>query len=239
MSRTFTTFAEHDPEAKTLVNELPRLKGDVEGYRTKMRMLGVHLADSILPLLSSESTKDICVVCTVEDADFLARGLIEELESHNFRDNTHMICMWNQRVKKEGVSISPVLRTYEESFDKNDAIFIIVKSIISGACVVKTNLTKAITSANPRRVFVASPVMLKDAEKRLSNEFPEEISRKFEFVHFATDTEKSPDGEEVLPGVGGSVYELLGLGDGKAKNKYIPEIVRERRRKAFPELQTV
>lgn len=237
MNRTFTSFAEHDPEAKFLVNKLLRLREDVEGYRTNMRMLGVHLADSLLPLLRNELAEDICVVCTVEDADFLARGLIEELESNGFRDKTHMICMWNQRMKKEGVSVSPVLRTYEESFDKNNAIFIIVKSIISGACVVKTNLTKAITSANPRCVFVAAPVMLKDAETGLANEFPEAISRKFKFIHFATDTQKSADGEEVLPGIGGSVYELLGLGNETTKNKYIPEIVRERRRRAFPELQ--
>lgn len=237
MSRTFTAFATQDTEARTLVNELPRLKGDIEGYREMMRKLGTHLADCILPQLLSQSVKDICVICTVEDADFLARGVIEELESKSFRHNTRMICMWNHRVKNAGVSISPVLRTYEEEFDKNDTVFIIVKSIISGACVVKTNLTKAITSANPKRVFVVAPVMLVGAEKRLSNEFPDGISDKFEFVHFATDTEKSPDGEEVIPGIGGSVYELLGLGDGVAKNKYIPEIVRERRRKFFPTLQ--
>lgn len=169
----------------------------------------------------------------MEDADFLARGLIEELEANSFQGRTRMICMWNQRVKGEGVSIAPILRTYQEEFDKDDPVFIIVKSIISGACVVRTNLTKVISMANPKRVFVVSPVMLRDAEKRLENEFPKEISRKFEFVHYATDSDKSPDGEEVLPGIGGSVYELLGLGDATAKNKYVPEIVRERRRKAF------
>lgn len=238
MSRTFTAFATQDPEAKMLVDKLPRLKGDIQGYREMMRKLGTHLADSILPQLRSEPFKDICVICTVEDADFLARGVIEELESDGFPNNTRMICMWNHRVKSEGVSISPVLRTYEEDFDKNDTVFIIVKSIISGACVVKTNLTKAITSANPKRVFVVAPVMLEGAENRLSREFPAGISEKFEFVHFATDTEKSSDGEEVVPGVGGSVYELLGLGDANAKNRYVPEIVRERRRKSFPDLQT-
>lgn len=236
MSRNFTAFAEQDSIARALVDELPRMKGNVEGYRQKMRELGAQLADSLLPKLRDESTKDICVICTVEDADFLARGLIEELETHSLGPNTRMICMWNKRVKKEGVSISPVLRSYEEEFDKNNAVFIIVKSIISGACVVKTNLTRVISAANPTRVFVVAPVMLIDAEKRLAREFPEEISSKFEFVNFATDTERSPDGEEVIPGVGGSVYELLGLGDSTEKNKYVPEIVRERRRKVYPDV---
>lgn len=237
--RTFTAFAKQDPKAMTLVDELPTLKGNPEGYRESMRKLGLHLADSMLPHLKIQHAKDICVVCTVEDADFLARGLIEELESRDVGSRTRMICMWNERIKSEGVSISPVLRTYEESFDRDDSIFIIVKSIISGACVVKTNLTKAISSANPKRIFVASPVMLKDAEYRLSREFPEEIVKKFEFIHFATDSQTSDDGEEVFPGIGGSVYELLGFGDSKSKNKYIPNIVRERRRKEFSIIETV
>lgn len=235
--RTFTAFAEQDPTAMTLVEELPSLKGNPDGYREAMRKLGEHLADSMLPQLEAAPAKDVCVVCTVEDADFLARGLIEELESRNVGARTRMICMWNERLKTEGVSVSPVLRTYEESFDKDDSVFIIVKSIISGACVVKTNLTKAISSANPKRIFVAAPVMLKGAEDRLSREFPAEVAGKFEFFHYATDTQKSDDGEEVIPGIGGSVYELLGFGDSKAKNKYVPNIVRERRRKEHPSIQ--
>ncbi|HEX7815799.1 hypothetical protein [Dyella sp.] len=235
--RTFTAFADKDPEARTLLESLPTLKGDIKGYREHMRRLGAHLAASMFPTLKSELTRDICVICTVEDADFLARGVIEELESHRAR--TRMICMWNARVKSGGISISPVVRTYEEVYDKSDVVFVIVKSIISGACVVKTNLTKAITTTNPKRVFVVSPVMLKDAEKRLANEFPDELAKKFEFVHFATDSCKSSDGEEVIPGIGGSVYELLGLGDVKKKNTYIPAIVKERRRKEFPQLQTM
>lgn len=236
--RTFTAFAEQDPTAMTLVEALSSLKGNPEGYREAMRKLGEHLADSILPQLELARAKDVCVICTVEDADFLARGLIEELELRNVGARTRMICMWNDRLKSESVAVSPVLRTYEESFDKNDSVFIIVKSIISSACVVKTNLTKAMSSANPKRIFVASPVMLQGAEERLSSEFPPEIAKKFEFVHFATDSQKSDDGQEVIPGVGGSVYELLGFGDGKTKNKYVPNIVRERRWKEYPSLRS-
>lgn len=236
MSRTFTVFAEQDPKAKALVEALPHLKGRVSDYRDNMRQLGSHLADSLLPQLAQQPAKDICVICTVEDADFLARGLIETLEAHALGATTRMICMWNQRIKNEGISLSPVLRVYEESYDKRDAVFIVVKSIISGACVVKTNLTRAVTAAHPKRIFVVSPVMLQGAEQRLADEFPAEVSQKFEFVHFATDTEKSTDGEQVIPGIGGSIYELLGLGDLTTKNRYVPDIVRERRRKAFPEM---
>ena len=235
MSRKFTSFAENTPKTKALVDELPSLKGDVESYRARMIQLGAYLADSLIPKLGGELSKDICVICTVEDADFLARGVIEELDSQ-LGIKTKMICMWNQRIKSGAVSISPVLRTYEENYDKDNAVFVVVKSIISGACVVKTNLTKAISSADPKRVFIVAPVMLEGAEERLSREFPVSVASRFEFVNFATDSEKSADGEEVIPGIGGSIYELLGLGDSTRKNKYVPAIVRERRKKEFPNM---
>lgn len=233
--RTFTAFAEQDHVAKRLVEALPSLKGNVERYRESMHQLGEHLADGILEKLNSDINREICVICSVEDADFLARGLIEEIEK-KLQIKTNMMCLWNERLKTNGITVSPVLRTYEESFPKADSIFVIVKSIISGACVVKTNLTKALTTSSPNRVFVAAPVMREGAENRLAAEFPKSISEKFEFVHFATDSETSEDGEFVIPGIGGSVYELLGLGDKKTKNKFIPSIVKERRRRAYPEI---
>lgn len=235
MSRTFTAFADQDSSVRLLLDDLLRLaSNDVDSYRQHMRELGAHLATSILPLLDRAPAKNVCVVCSVEDADFLARGLIETLEASSLDAATRMICLWSQRIRTDAVSIAPVLRSYTEEFDRNDAVFIIVKSIISGACVVKTHLTRALTASDPKRVFVAAPVMLAGAEQRLAREFPDAVSSRFEFVHFATDTDKTPDGNEVVPGIGGSVYERLGLGDETAKNRYTPDIVKERRLKAFP-----
>lgn len=230
MSRTFTVFAERDPDARALVDALPGLKGNITAYRDTMHRIGRHLAAVILRQLD-DSTAHIRVICTVEDADFLARGVLESLEADAFEGRVRMLCLWNQRVTHQGLSASPVMRSYEEDFNRDNAIFVVVKSIISGACVVKTNLTRAISQTDPKRVFIASPVMLAGAESRLAREFPEDVARTFEFVHFATDTEKK--GEDVVPGIGGSVYELLGLGDGSAKNRYVPEIVKERRRRFF------
>lgn len=229
--RTFTKFCTTDPVAKNLVNELPEIKGSPARYRQQMLEIGKHLGKGIVPSLDRKSSADICVVCTVEDADFLARGLIEKLEEVGLEQSIHLICLWNDKIKEEGVSISPIRKEYKEEFNKENSIFIIVKSIISGACVVKTNLTRAISSSNPKQIFVASPVMLDGAEQRLSAEFPSSIHSKFEFVHFATDTEKN--GEDVFPGIGGSVYELLGLGNSKEKNKYMPMIVKERRARLY------
>ncbi len=228
--RSETDFSRRDPSALQLVNKLSSLKGHSDQYRATMREIGSRLAASIFPYLPS-SNRDICIVCSVEDADFLARGLIEQLASEGvLAEHIHLVCLWNDKIREGGVSLSPVIKQYKEYFPRESTI-VIVKSIISGACVVKTNLSRAISFANPEKIFVAAPVMLEGAEDRLSHEFPPDISKKFKFVHFATDTEKN--GEDVIPGIGGSVYELLGLGNAKEKNKYVPLIVKERREKMF------
>ncbi len=228
MTREFTRFAQRDPIAQELMCNLLSAKTDVDAYRETMRSLGNLLARYVLPEIQSARAKNICVVCTVEDADFLARGVIQTLDTAGTGHHIYLMCMWNERIKSGTVSTSPVIKSYEEKFDKSDSIFIIVKSIISGACVVKTNITRALSKSRPDKVFVVSPVMLEGAENRLSREFPSDIARKFKFVHFATDNEKH--GDEVLPGIGGSVYELLGLGNSKSKNSYVPQIVKERRK---------
>lgn len=236
--RTFTTYAKADPEAIKLVDKLPTIKGNPTEYRKQMLMVGKRLGLGVLGNLSSKNVKDICVVCTVEDADFLARGVIEALEEQGLSEHIHLICLWNEKIRANGVSLSPITKQYKEDFDAKDVTLIIVKSIISGACVVKTNLTRVISFAQPKEIFVVSPVMFIGAEDRLASEFPKEINSKFKFVHFATDTEKDADGENIRPGIGGSVYELLGLGDEHTKNKYIPSIVKQRRMKNFPEVAT-
>ncbi|UZF20630.1 hypothetical protein LG939_03875 [Ralstonia pseudosolanacearum] len=228
MSRTYTKFADRDLEARVLVDSVASPDVSVSEYKAQMRQLGLHLGAGILEMLRGDVGHDICVVCTVEDADFLARGLIESLEGSGLGNRTRLLCLWNDKIRERGVSISPVVRQYKEKFDPSGTVFIVVKSIISGACVVKTNLTRALSSArNPSAVYVAAPVMFKGAEERLTAEFPESVSRLFRYVWFATDDQK--EGDNVLPGIGGSVYERLGLGDEKKKNKHMPAIVKERR----------
>ncbi|KAG0194286.1 hypothetical protein DFQ28_000531 [Apophysomyces sp. BC1034] len=226
MSRTYTQFADRDAEARQLVDAVASLDVSVPRYQEQMRLLGVHLGEGILPKLPADTHHDICVVCTVEDADFLARGLIESFESRGLGDRTRLLCLWNGKVRDSGVSISPVIRQYKENFDPHGTVFVIVKSIISGACVVKTNLTRALSSGEPSAVFVAAPVMLKDAGKRLASEFPPSVAERFQYVWFATDDDK--EDENVRPGIGGSVYERLGLGGESEKNRYMPAIVKER-----------
>ena len=226
--REYTPLASSDAMTRSLMDAIADTSTTTDEYRHSMHELGKKLAAGVLPKITSDESEDVYVVCTVEDADFLARGVIDELESRGFGSRIKLMCLWNTKVRDEGVSLSPILRQYKEDSSAATASFIVVKSIISGACVVKTNLTRALSTIEPAQVFVVSPVLLKGAQKRLSEEFPTEISNKFEYVWMATDSEK--DGENVIPGIGGSVYERLGLGDEDRKNQYTPFIVKERRK---------
>lgn len=72
--------------------------------------------------------------------------------------------------------------------------------------------------------------MYHNAEQKLTSEFEKDIYDKFQFFYFAKDDERTSEGE-VIPGIGGSVYERLGFQGQEDKNKYIPEIVKSRRSK--------
>ncbi len=71
-------------------------------------------------------------------------------------------------------------------------------------------------------------MLLHRAQQRLESEFPPDVSGRFHYIWFAEDDEQNDKGE-VVPGVGGMVYNLLGLGTPEDKNRFVPELVRERR----------
>jgi hypothetical protein len=168
---------------------------------------------------------------TVEDADYLAKGVLSRLETH-YHDIS-FACFWNQRFSPFDIpdlQVAPILKKYQEPTQAKINYLIIVKSIISGACVVKTNLTNLIQKIEPEQIFVVAPVIYQGAEEKLKAEFEEDIYQKFQFFYFARDDERKTSGE-VIPGIGGMVYERLGFNGQTDKNKYIPEIVKTRRQK--------
>ncbi|MEI2780248.1 MAG: hypothetical protein V9H25_02915 [Candidatus Competibacter sp.] len=222
--RTYSNLA--GSKAKMLLNELIKKPISHDKYRHIMEQLGQELAKELIQQLYGFN--QVLLICTNEDADFLARGVICSLERVNSL-RTSLACFWNDRKRiNENTEVAPIIRRYVEPIEGNVDAFVVVKSIISSACVVRSNISELIFEKNPKYVFILSPVILVGAQQRLEAEFDISIAQHFRYLWLAEDNETSENGS-VNPGIGGSVYELLGIGTSEDKNRYTPNIVSERR----------
>ena len=168
----------------------------------------------------------VLLVCASEDADWLAKGVLS-----TFEDKIPLAVFWSKRIKVcdcPKVEISPIVKSYIEPRANSCDTMIIVKSIISTSCVVKTQINYLVDRVSPSKIIIAAPVMYKDAKSNLESEFPKEISSKFSYCTFAIDDERDEKTGAVIPGVGGMVYDKLGLGGIAQKNSYMPDIVKRR-----------
>src|SRR5258708_4051006 len=128
-------------------------ESDYQQYRLIMHDLGRKLGEVVVANLTQTVVRsEVCLACTVEDADFLAKGLLEELESKT-KNSVRLACFWNRSTFSpygfEDFEIAPILKSYEEPVENAECVLVIVKSIVSGACVVATNLTHLVSHLKP------------------------------------------------------------------------------------------
>jgi hypothetical protein len=207
-----------DLHAISLLNTLIDSDVDVASYRESMFKIGQHLG-SVLRT-SIDKNKKYCVAVTAEDADFLAKGILESLKEYD----AYIACFWNERSSLSGNSVAPILSSYlEKGYESADNL-IVVKSIISGSCVVKTNITALFSTISPKEIHVVAPVMHESSEKKLESEFSKSIADLFQYTYLAKDSKRMDDGE-VYPGIGGDVYKKLGFTSQENKNSFMPELI--------------
>lgn len=213
-----------DLHAAELLNRLLQNGITTDEYRAAMRDIGFHLGERLKGSLDVK--KSYCLAVTVEDADFLAAGVVQALK--DAVHHLYIACFWNERTEIAGRSLAPILNSYfEEGFEKADEV-IVLKSIMAGACVVKTNVTVLFEKLNPSAIHIVAPVMHKDSRSKLESEFPESTSRLFSYTYLAVDSDYNQERHLVTPGIGGDVYQKLGYVDAKEKNTIIPRMVQER-----------
>jgi len=235
MTRKYTSFADED--AKALLNQLIERSTTVTVYREAMYNLGYEIGTLIVKLKANKNS-ELLIACTVEDADYLAKGILDVAENTNSFRDVRLACFWNERIVLVDGSLSaaPIIKRYFEPLLPNSRyIFVIVKSIVATGCVVRTNLQNLIQDIKPESIIVASPVMLEGADLLLKSEFLPEISNKFEFLTYAVDDILTKDGN-IDPGIGGNVYDRLGFNSQKNKNQFIPELVKRRRQQFKQEM---
>lgn len=84
-----------------------------ENYKKTMTNIGVSLGESILATIGSNSS--VYLASTVEDADFLAKGMLKSLD--NRVSYLAFACFWNQLFSPsqlEYLKVAPILREYQE-----------------------------------------------------------------------------------------------------------------------------
>lgn len=196
----------------------------VEEYRRSFYLIGEALGELLNKQTRGEYGNTM-LACASEDADWLAHGVLDTLS----QKEVSLAVFWNERITlnaSTGLEYSPIVKSYIEPIQECRTL-VIVKSIISTSCVVRTQLTRLVNDIYPQEIYIVAPVMYKDAQANLKKEFPVSISEKFKFLTFAIDTLRDKE-KGIIPGVGGMVYPKLGLGDIHEKNKYIPDLVKER-----------
>ena len=215
---------EHSDRINSLLNTIADKNTSVEEYRSSFYSLGKELGMIIKNLLPETYNESTLLACASEDADWLASGFMRGLGDPMLP----LAVFWGIRERlSNGVDVTSIVRTYKDDLQSKCEDLIIIKSIISSSCVVKTQLMRLISDIAPKTIYIIAPVMYKDAEHNLCMDFPKDISSKFKFLTFAID-DIINENKEIIHGIGGMVYPRLGLGSETEKNSYIPEIVKNR-----------
>lgn len=222
--RIYTNFA--TPKVKQHLNTLITDQIPIKEYQDAMFALGQELGSNLQ--ITQNQDEQFLVVSTSEDADYLTSGFIDSLEKKGI--NYKIAVFWNHHYSlKNGDSVAPIINSYIQEGVTSCTKIVLLKSIISGSCVIRTNLLALLDSLNLEAIesiFVAAPVMYVQSKEKLEKEFPDKIRQKFEFVTFARDLKKDEAGN-VLDGIGGEVYPHLGFETQPAllKTGYMPKLV--------------
>ena len=198
-------------------------------YRQHMTALGKLLGACAMPLLLSKglshaTSQQTLIISTAEDADFLQHGVSEVLQDNHIPFK--LAVFWNHHYQLPNQSsVAPIVHKFIEAGYEHATNIMMVKSVMSGSCVVRTNLIEMIGDMpNVEHIYILAPVAHMQSEVKLKAEFPTSISDKFQFICFAIDDNRSQSGD-VIPGIGGQVYELLGLNDQPVLAAYMPKVV--------------
>jgi hypothetical protein len=235
MTRIYSDFT--GAETKQLLDRIADRATSPDDYKQAMLSLGRNLGDVLLAKIDPQRSR-VYLAATVEDADFLAQGILERLEAKV--SHLDFACFWNQREVFDDLklTVAPILKKYQEPTTEQVNYLIVVKSVIFGACVVRTNLENLIQKIDPQEILIVAPVIYHQAKQSLAESFNPDLANKFQFVYFAEDDCCNEQGE-LIPGIGGSIYNRLGFAGQDEKNQYLPQLVKTRRDRIVKQRQLI
>jgi hypothetical protein len=169
---------------------------------------GQALAAILLESLQ-EAPRKVCVMTPAEDADGIAKGVVDHLKGHGV--DAYLLCLWNQLSTPfvGGEMVAPILRKYaQDGYDECDQL-IAVQSFLGDSTVLKTNITAHFDKLKPQVVHVLAPAMHTKLQETLNRQFPESIHERFRFYTFVYDSDLDAATGELRPGIGGLPAERM------------------------------
>lgn len=170
-----------------------------------------------------KANSNVKLVCTSEDADFLARGILKTLAISNIYPS--ITVFWHRRWSVGKVNIAPIIMRYEEPITDCDTM-IVVKSIISSSCTISTQITDLFDRLTPKTTLIVAPVIYQHSIQNLMSDFPKRISDTFKIIYLREDNQL--EGNIVIPGIGGDIEQRLGIQHNVNEVERIPFIVKKR-----------
>lgn len=180
--------------------------------------------------LDRSDTTQVCVVCSAQDADYLARGVIDSLAEQGHGERVRLLCTWSEPVQAAGLQLNCIVKQYCEPLDPAPTIFVVLAGVWREGSAGLTNLFRALSYTAPQRVVVAGLAVDGQAFASMLDELPPSVRGKVERLCCQLYPNMTPAEREHLLHVEKSLYASMGFVQPNTANKYIPTLVKERRR---------
>lgn len=186
-----------------------------------MTQIGETLGKKITGFIRNNRA-NLYLICTIHDADFLAKQILSYLENHF--TSIRFACFWNKKIYPAGIAsmeVTPILRKYQEPILQNTDYLITIGSDMSEMCMMRTNILNLLQTVSPHKILIVLPVISHTVEDKFRNEFKKEIQDRFKFIYLTRNNGSTPDTQ--------SRYRIGSADRYDNNHPYVPEIVKNRR----------
>lgn len=181
--------------------------------------------------LDKSDNAQVCVVCSAQDADYLARGVIDSLVEQGRAERVRLLCTWSEPVQAAGLQLNCIIKQYCEPLEPAPTIFVVLSGVWREGSVGLTNLFRALSYTAPQRVVVAGLAVDGHAFASMLDELPPAVRGKVERLCSQLYPSMTPVEREHLLHAEKSLYASMGFAQPQDAKMCIPALVKERRQR--------
>lgn len=173
----------------------------------------------------------VCVVCSAQDADYLARGVIDSLVEQGRAERVRLLCTWSEPVQAAGLQLNCIVKQYCEPLDPAPTVFVVLSGVWREGSAGLTNLFRALSYMAPLRVIVAGLAVDGHAFARMLDELPPSVRGKVERLCSQLYPNMTSAEREHLLHAEQSLYASMGFVHPQDAKTHVPALVKERRQR--------